>query len=229
MQSYDNEGRLFITCCKAVVWAENKERKSVMTLYKNLQITFWRFVGLKARGDNEIFRCDLMHVIILPTSRPPRCWLRYLVFDGNKSSGGAASPVKIRDSILLLQFSELHWFGVTESLTLRLKQEKKKKIIKNAFRSLVVLSEIVKIKSLLGIILAFNQVSALSLETGRNTSSVLWSNCFRTPPEPAMACSFLHPANKTPSFVILPGMLEMLRSPLTDSSTQRAGSSSDFH
>jgi len=112
---------------------------------------------------------------------------------------------------------------------LRLKQEKKKMIIKNAFRSLVVLSEIVKIKSLLGIILAFNQVSALSLETGRNTSSVLWSNCFRTPPEPAMACSFLHPANKTPSFVILPGTLEMLRSPLTDSSTQRAGSSSDFH
>jgi len=59
MQSNDNEGRLFITCCKRVVWTENKE--IALRLYnKNLQIASYRFVGFKARWDNEIFKSDLM-------------------------------------------------------------------------------------------------------------------------------------------------------------------------
>lgn len=77
------------------------KKEIVLCLYnKNLQIASYRFVGFRARWNNEIFKSDLMYAIVLPATQSSLRWLCYIGFDDNKSSGRVLSLIKICESIL---------------------------------------------------------------------------------------------------------------------------------
>lgn len=77
------------------------KKEIVLCLYnKNLQIASCRFVGFRARWNNEIFKSDLMYAIVFPASQSSLRWLCYIGFDDNKSSGRVLSLIKICESIL---------------------------------------------------------------------------------------------------------------------------------